>query len=167
MLFSILVFLLLAVSFTLITLVAFVTGFYQADMPSGMVTLILYVFQYGSVVAVCLMLIAGLVCTARGKMDWTRMRRPVLCIVWCFLMIAMMKVGFHAFDVWGSSRVSRFALFMGGIVAPMTGQILLLCCNLRRESHPWQRNLSHRRGLTFLAAVMVVSLAIGATTLWT
>lgn len=68
-LFSILVFLLLAVSFALITLVALVTGFYQADPPGGMATLILYVFQYGSVVAIFLMLIAGLLCTARGKMD--------------------------------------------------------------------------------------------------
>lgn len=124
-LFSILIFLLLAASFALITLVALITGFYQAGPPGGMASLILYIFQYGGAVAIFLMLIAGLLCAARGTMHWTRMRRPVISVVWFLLMIAMMKVGFHAFELWGSSReASRFALLMGGIVAPITGAVL-------------------------------------------
>ena len=65
-LFSILIFLLLAASFALITLVALITGFYQAGPPGGMASLILYIFQYGGAVAIFLMLIAGLLCAARG-----------------------------------------------------------------------------------------------------
>ena len=83
-------------------------------------------------------------------------------------MMAMMKVGIHVYFLWGepSVRASRFALLMGGIVAPITCQLLLLISTFTNGGHRQPGSRSSMRTVVSLAAIMAISLAIGATTLF-
>ena len=100
-------------------------------------------------------------------MKWTRLNRPMLFVAWFLLMMAMMKVGRHGFDLWtgGSVGVSRVALLMGGIVAPITCQVLLLTSAFINKAQPQLPERSYMRTVIALTVAMLVSLAIGATTL--
>ena len=100
-------------------------------------------------------------------MKWTRLNRPMLFVAWFLLMMAMMKVGRHGFDLWtgGSVGVSRVVLLMGGIVAPITCQVLLLTSAFINKDQPQLRGRSYMRTVISLTVAMFVSLAIGATTL--
>jgi hypothetical protein len=81
----------------------------------------------------------------------------------------MMKVGLHVFQLWGERcvGVSRVALLMGGIVAPITCQCLLLICTFINEDHLQPGNRWYLRTVFSLAVALSASLAIGATTLST
>ena len=162
-----LILLLLVPSFALIILIALLTGLYFSNPPVGMGSLILFIPYYGNAVAIVLMLIAGWLLAAGGGMKWTQLRRPILFVAWFLLMMAMMKVGLHIFELWsgGSVGVSRVALLMGGIVAPISCQVLLLISAFINWAHLQPGNRMHRRTVVSLAAAMTLSLAIGATTL--
>jgi len=164
---SALILLLLLPSFALIMLVASATGFFFFDPPRSMASILLIFPYYGSVIANVMMLSAGWLCAAGGGMKWTRLTRPMLFVAWFWLMMVMMKVGRHVFQVWieGSVGVSRVALLMGGIVAPITCQVLLLTSAFINRAHLQLGKRSYMRTVISLAVAMVVSLAIGATTL--
>lgn len=165
---SLLTLLLLIPSFALIALVAWVTGFYFSAPPTGMASLLMIYPAYGNIIAIVMMLAAGWLCAAGGGMQWTRLRKPSLSVVWFLLMMAMMKVGIHVYFLWGEPSVSasRFALLMGGIVAPITCQLLLLISTFTNGSHRQPGSRSSMRTVVSLAAMMAISLAIGATTLF-
>jgi hypothetical protein len=162
-----LILLLLLPSFALIMLVALATGFFFFDPPRSMASMLLIFPYYGSVVASVMMLSAGWLCAAGGGMKWTRLNWPVLFVAWFLLMMVMTKVGLHVFLLWfeGSVGVSRVALLMGGIVAPITCQVLLLTSAFIKRAYLQLGERSYMRVVISLAVAMVVSLAIGATTL--
>jgi hypothetical protein len=162
-----LILLLLLPSFALIMLVALATGFFFFDPPRSMASILLIFPYYGIVVSSVLTLIAGWLCAAGGGMKWMRLNRPMLFVAWFLLMMVMMKVGRHGFDLWlgGSVGVSRIALLMGGIVAPITCQVLLLTSAFINRAHLQLGERSFMRTVISLAVAMLVSLAIGATTL--
>jgi hypothetical protein len=167
MLFPFLMLLLLVPSFALIMLVASATGFYFLDPPSGVEATGLVYPYFGSAVACIIMLYAGWACAARGGMRWTRLSAPVLAIGWLLVMLAMMKVGLHSFDLWAEQAVaaSPFDLLMGGIVAPLSCQGLLLICTFINEDHLQPGDGWYMKAVVSLAAAMAIGLAIGATTL--
>ena len=162
-----LILLLLLPSFALIMLVVLATGFFYFDPPRSMASILLIFPYHGIIVANVMTLIAGWLCAAGGGLKWTRLNRPMLFVAWFLLMMAMMKVGRHGFGLWlgGSIGVSRVALLMGGIVAPITCQVLLLTSAFINKAQPQLRERSYMRTVISLTVAMVVSLAIGATTL--
>lgn len=165
--FRFLILLLLVPSFALITLIALLTGFYFSNPPNGMASLILFIPYYGNALAIVLTLSAGWLFAAGGGMKSTQLNKSILFVAWFLLMMAMMKVGLHIFELWsgGSVGVSRVALLMGGIVAPISCQVLLLITTFINGVHGQPGNRWQRQTIVPLAALMILSLAIGATTL--
>jgi hypothetical protein len=169
MCYILLMLLLLVPSFALIMLIALATGFYCLDPPIGVAATGLVYPYFGIVVAIVMMLHAGWLCSAGGGMTWTRLSGPVFFVAWFLLMMAMMKVGLHSLELWAdqSVAVSPIALLMGGLVAPLSCQGLLLVCTFLNEDQLQPGNRWYTRTVGALAAAMAVSLAIGATTLLT
>ena len=169
MIYQFLMLLLLMPSFFLIIMVAAATGLYFSPPPSGVEATGLVYPYYGGPIACVIMFHAGWACAARGGMRWTRLSAPVLAIGWLLVMLAMMKVGLHSFQLWAdqSVAVSPIALLMGGFVAPLSCQCLLLVCTFLNEDHLQSGDRWYTRTVGALAAAMAVSLAIGATTLLT